>query len=243
MTAGLAGEGSSVTEAIGVVLVDDQPLFRAGVAAVIDAQPDLRVVGEAGTGAEAVALLDRLEADVVLLDIRMPDLDGAEAARRLLSPERAALRAQPLRIIVLTTFGLDDRARAAVDVGAAGFLLKDASPEFLVAAIRAVHAGSAVAAAGDLAALVGPVAASPAPPSPPAALAAALGSLSEREVRVFEAAVEGLSNAEIAARLFLSESTVKTHVSSVLAKLGVRDRVQLVVLAHRHGLGGGSAAP
>jgi DNA-binding NarL/FixJ family response regulator len=221
-----------MTDSIRVVLVDDQPLFRAGVAAVIEAQPDLSVVGEAGTGAEAIALLDHTDADVVLLDIRMPDVDGAEAARRLLSPERAARRARPLRIIVLTTFGLDERARAAIDVGASGFVLKDASPEFLVAAIRAVHAGSAVAATGDLASLV------QAPPPPAPAPPAGLAALSDRERLVFDAAAEGLSNAEIAARLFLSESTVKTHVSTVLAKLGVRDRVQLVVLAHRHGLGG-----
>lgn len=222
-----------MSEPIRVVLVDDQPLFRAGVAAVVDAQSDLQVVGEAGTGAEAIDLLDRIDAEVVLLDIRMPDVDGAEAARRLLSPERAARRPRPLRIIVLTTFGLDERARAAIDVGASGFLLKDASPEFLVAAIRAVHAGSAVAAAGDLAALIGSAPVPDAPPEPPAALA----TLSDRERDVFDAAIEGLSNAEIAARLFLSESTVKTHVSTVLAKLGVRDRVHLVVLAHRHGLG------
>lgn len=222
-----------MSEPIGVVLVDDQPLFRAGVAAVVDSQSDLRVVGEAGTGAEAIELLDRVDADVVLLDIRMPDVDGAEAARRLLSPERAARRPRPLRIIVLTTFGLDERARAAIDVGASGFLLKDASPEFLVAAIRAVQAGSAVAATGDLAALVRSGAASREALAPPAGLA----TLSDRERLVFDAAIEGLSNAEIAARLYLSESTVKTHVSSVLAKLGVRDRVQLVVLAHRHGLG------
>ncbi|OYX55783.1 MAG: DNA-binding response regulator [Micrococcales bacterium 32-70-13] len=224
-----------MSEPIRVVLVDDQPLFRAGVAAVVDAQSDLRVVGEVGTGAEAIELLDRIDADVVLLDIRMPDVDGAEAARRLLSPERAARRPRPLRIIVLTTFGLDERARAAIDVGASGFLLKDASPEFLVAAIRAVHAGSAVAATGDLAALVRSGAVPREALAPPAGLAA----LSDRERLVFDAAIQGLSNAEIAARLYLSESTVKTHVSSVLSKLGVRDRVQLVVLAHRHGLGGG----
>ncbi|MBX9470417.1 response regulator [Microcella sp.] len=221
---------------IRVVLVDDQPLFRHGVAAVVAAQTDMVLVGEAGSGAEAVALLDELDADVVLMDIRMPDVDGAEATRRLLSPERAARRASALRIIVLTTFGLDERARAAVDVGAAGFLLKDASPEFLVSAIRAVHAGTAVAAAGDLAVLL--AAPSPAVPPPPAALA----SLTERERLVFDCAAEGLSNGEIAARLYLSESTVKTHVSNVLAKLGVRDRVQLVVLAHRHGLGGGASS-
>lgn len=225
-----------MTVTIRVVLVDDQPLFRHGVAAVVAAQPDMQVVGEAGTGAEAVTLLDAVDADVVLMDIRMPDVDGAEATRRLLSPERAARRSAPLRVIVLTTFGLDDRARAAVDVGAAGFLLKDASPEFLVSAIRAVHAGTAVAAAGDLSALLG---AHPgaAPLDPPAELA----SLTERERLVFDCAVRGLSNAEIGASLFLSESTVKTHVSRVLAKLGVRDRVQLVVLAHRHGLGGDPA--
>lgn len=222
-----------MTERIRVVLVDDQPLFRHGVAAVVSAQPDMHLVGEANSGAEAITLLDEIEADVVLMDIRMPDVDGAEATRRLLSPERAARRSTPLRIVVLTTFGLDERARAAVDVGAAGFLLKDASPEFLISAIRAVHAGTAVAAAGDLSALL---AVTPARthPEPPAAFA----SLTERERLVFDAAAEGLSNAEIASRLFLSESTVKTHVSNVLAKLGVRDRVQLVVLAHRHGLGG-----
>lgn len=221
-----------MTAPIRVALVDDQPLFRHGVAAVVAAQVDMELVGEAGSGAEAVALLDAVEADVVLMDIRMPDVDGAEATRRLLSPERAARRERPLRVIVLTTFGLDDRARAAVDVGAAGFLLKDASPEFLVSAIRAVHAGSAVAAAGDLSALLS-ASANPVHPAPPAALAL----LTERERLVFDTAAEGLSNAEIAQRLFLSESTVKTHVSNVLAKLGVRDRVQLVVLAHRHGLG------
>ena len=220
-----------MTDPIRVVLVDDQPLFRHGVAAVVAAQSDMLLVGEAGSGAEAVTLLDAVDADVVLMDIRMPDVDGAEATRRLLSPERAARRASPLRIIVLTTFGLDERARAAVDVGAAGFLLNDASPEFLVSAIRAVHAGTAVAAAGDLATLL---AASSSVPPPPAAFS----SLTERERLVFDCAAEGLSNGEIAARLFLSESTVKTHVSNVLAKLGVRDRVQLVVLAHRHGLGG-----
>lgn len=225
-----------MTAEIRVALVDDQPLFRHGVAAVVAAQADMRLVGEASSGAEAVALLDRVEADVVLMDIRMPDVDGAEATRRLLSPERAARRDSPLRIIALTTFGLDERARAAVDVGAAGFLLKDASPEFLISAIRAVHAGTAVAAAGDLAALIGATAA-PARPAPPAELA----SLTERERLVFDCAAEGLSNAEIAARLFLSESTVKTHISNVLAKLGLRDRVQLVVLAHRHGLGDAAA--
>lgn len=219
-----------MSERIRVALVDDQPLFRAGVAAVVAAQPDLDVVGEAGDGREALALLDATEADVVLMDIRMPDLDGADTTRLLLSPERAARRATPLRIIVLTTFSLDERARAAIDVGASGFLLKDASPEFLIAAIRAVHAGGAVAAGGDLASLVAPAPAA-APEPPPG-----YDTLTDRERRVFSAVVAGLSNAEIAAQQFVSESTVKTHVSNVLMKLGARDRVALVVLAHRHGL-------
>ena len=215
---------------IRVVLVDDQPLFRHGVATVVAAQPDMEVVGEAGTGSEAVELLARVDADVVLMDIRMPDMDGAEATRLLLSPQRAAARATPLRIIVLTTFGLDERARAAIDVGASGFLLKDASPEFLVSAIRAVRSGTAVAAAGDLATLLG-AGSTAAPPAP-----AAFATLSAKEHEVFGAVAEGLSNAEIAARLYLSESTVKSHVSNVLAKLALRDRVQLVVFAHRYGL-------
>lgn len=215
---------------IRVVLVDDQPLFRHGVATVVAAQPDMEVVGEAGTGAEAVELLARVDADVVLMDIRMPDMDGAEATRLLLSPQRAATRAAPLRVIVLTTFGLDERARAAIDVGASGFLLKDASPEFLCSAIRAVRSGTAVAAAGDLAAILGAGPAST--PQAPEAFA----SLSSKEREVFGAVAEGLSNGEIAARLFLSESTVKSHVSSVLTKLALRDRVQLVVFAHRYGL-------
>ncbi|QOD92739.1 response regulator transcription factor [Chryseoglobus sp. 28M-23] len=215
---------------IRVVLVDDQPLFRHGVATVVAAQPDMEVVGEAGTGAEAVELLAGIDADVVLMDIRMPDMDGAEATRLLLSPQRAATRATPLRIIVLTTFGLDERARAAITVGASGFLLKDASPEFLCSAIRAVGSGTAVAAAGDLATLLGP-GSTPVPPVP-----AAFATLSGKEREVFGAVAEGLSNAEIAARLFLSESTVKSHVSNVLAKLALRDRVQLVVFAHRYGL-------
>lgn len=219
-----------MTEIIRVVLVDDQPLFRGGVAAAVDAQPDLEVVGQAGTGVEALALLDTVEADVVLMDLRMPEMDGVEATRKLLSPERAAARRSPLRVIVLTTFALDESARAAIRYGASGFLLKDTSPEFLIAALRAVHDGSSVASPGDLGALM-QAAPPPAPPAPPA-----FDRLTERERSVFDRAAAGLSNAEIGASLFLSESTVKTHLSGVLAKLGLRDRVQLVIFAHRHGL-------
>lgn len=223
-----------MTDRIRVVLVDDQPLFRAGVAAVVAAHPDCEVVGEASSGREAVALLDTVEADVVLMDIRMPDLDGAEATRLLMSPERAARRTVPLRVIVLTTFALDERARAAIDVGATGFLLKDASPELLIAAIRAVYEGGAVATGGDLAAFAAPPVTRPAPPP-------GLSTLTDRERRVYDLVITGASNAEIAAQLYLSESTVKTHVSSVLAKLGARDRVALVVLAHRASGATGSA--
>jgi DNA-binding NarL/FixJ family response regulator len=219
-----------MTETIRVVLVDDQPLLRGGVAAAVDAQPDLEVVGQAGTGVEALALLDDTEADVVLMDLRMPEMDGVEATRKLLSPERAAARRSPLRVIVLTTFALDDSARAAIRYGASGFLLKDTSPEFLIAAIRAVHGGGSVASPGDLGALLQPVTVT-APPPP-----SAFADLTDRERDVFDLAAAGLSNAEIGARLFLSESTVKTHLSGVLAKLGLRDRVQLVIFAHRHGL-------
>lgn len=219
-----------MTEMIRVALVDDQPLLRGGVAAAVDAQPDMRVVGQAGTGLEALALLDATEADVVLMDLRMPEMDGVEATRKLLSPERAAGRRSPLRVIVLTTFSLDESARAAIRYGASGFLLKDTSPEFLIAAIRAVHGGGSVASPGDLGALLQPVSIA-APPPPPA-----FDGLTERERGVFDLAAAGLSNAEIGARLFLSESTVKTHLSSVLAKLDLRDRVQLVIFAHRHGI-------
>lgn len=226
-----------MTETIRVALVDDQPLFRSGVAAAVDAQPDLTVVGQAGTGAEALALLDGTEADVVLMDLRMPEMDGVEATRRLLSPGRAAARRSPLRVIVLTTFSLDESARAAIRYGASGFLLKDASPELLIAALRSVHGGGAVASTGDLASLLQP-SAPPLPPPP-----AGFDALTERERGVFDLAASGLTNAEIGARLHLSESTVKTHLSSVLAKLELRDRVQLVIVAHRHGLAPEAAPP
>jgi len=222
--------------AIRVLLVDDQPLFRRGVRMLIDSQPDLTVVGEAGDGGEAVVVADEARPDVVLMDIRMPNADGIAGTAGILRSATEAGRTPP-RVIVLTTFDLDDAALRAIRAGASGFLLKDASPELLIAAIRSVHGGGAVASTGDLASLLQP-SAPPLPPPP-----AGFDALTERERGVFDLAASGLTNAEIGARLHLSESTVKTHLSSVLAKLELRDRVQLVIVAHRHGLAPEAAPP
>jgi len=218
-----------MSDPVRIVLVDDQALFRAGVRVAIDAQPDLCVVGEAGDGREALSVVEATQPDVVLMDLRMPVMDGVEATRALFDPARVQARVRPLRVVVLTTFHLDEAAAGAIRAGASGFLLKDATPEFLCAAVRTVHAGQAVVAPGDLAALLDR-------PAPRAPVPAAFERLTERERTVFVHAARGLSNGEIAAAEHLSESTVKTHVSSVLAKLGLRDRVQLVVFAHEHGL-------
>lgn len=207
-----------------VVLVDDQALFRAGIRMLVDSQPDLMVVGEAGDGVEAIEVVRRERPDVVLMDIRMPRLDGLAATAELLRDADAP------RIVMLTTFDLDEAAARAIREGASGFLLKDADPEFLLAAIRTVHAGSAVIAASatrDLFAQFSP---------PPVAAPAAWQALTEREREIFALAARGLSNAEIAQQEFLSEATVKTHISRILAKLALRDRVQLVVFAFEHGL-------
>lgn len=212
---------------IGVVLVDDQALFRAGIRMLLESQPDLRLLGEAGNGQEAVEIVGEARPDIVLMDLRMPVMDGIEATRRILAgPARST------RVVVLTTFDLDEAAARAIHAGASGFLLKDAEPEFLLAAIRTVDAGSAVIAPAATTALFEHLAAGSAKPAPPAAFA----SLTEREREIFALAARGLSNAEIAEREFVSEATVKTHVSRVLGKLALRDRVQLVVFAHEHGL-------
>lgn len=215
---------------IRVLLVDDQELFRAGLAVIVDAQDGMRVVGQAGDGLEAVRLVDELEPDVVLMDLRMADMDGVEATRQLFLPERAARRTRTLRVLVLTTFDLDDRAAAAIRHGASGFLLKDTTPAMLRDAIRTVHAGNAVLAPQDLSSLLEGRFRAPAP-APPGYLA-----LSDKEREVFEAVARGLSNTEIAQAVLASESTVKTHVGSILRKLALRDRVQVVVFAHEHGL-------
>jgi DNA-binding NarL/FixJ family response regulator len=216
---------------IRVFLVDDQALVRAGFAMVIAAQDDMRVVGEAGDGAEALTRLATTPADVVLMDIRMPRMDGVETTRQLLS------RPEPTpKVIVLTTFDLDEYAFAALRAGASGFLLKDAAPDDLLSAIRAVHDGDAVIAPSTTRRLLDHVAATlPAPPSAgdgsdPLAL------LTEREREVLLEMVRGASNAEIGERLFLSEGTVKTHVGRILSKLDLRDRVQAVVWAYEHRL-------
>jgi DNA-binding NarL/FixJ family response regulator len=210
---------------IRVVLVDDQALFRAGIRMLVDSQPDLAVVGEASNGSEGVAVVRATRPDVVLMDIRMPVMDGLAATAELLRD------AAPPRVVMLTTFDLDEAAARAIRGGASGFLLKDADPEFLLAAIRTVHAGSAVIAASATRDLFAHFA-DPAARELPEEYAA----LTDREREIFALAARGLSNAEIAAREFLSEATVKTHISRILTKLGLRDRVQLVVFAFEHGL-------
>ena len=215
---------------IRVALVDDQALFRAGIRMLVSSQPDLEFVGEAGDGVEGVALAAARLPDVVLMDIRMPIMDGIESTRLIL--DAAAVRGgrQP-RVIVLTTFDLDEAAARAIRGGASGFLLKDADPEFLLAAIRTVHAGTAVIAAAQTRELFEHFDSRASSVAPPA-----FAELTAREREIFALAARGLSNAEIAKKEFLSEATVKTHISRVLSKLGLRDRVQLVVFAYENRL-------
>ncbi len=209
---------------IRVVIVDDQPLLRAGFRMILEAQPDIDVVGEAADGAEAVAVAEHRRPDVVLMDIRMPVMDGVEATRRL--PGQ--------RVLILTTFDLDDYVVDALQAGASGFLIKDAPPEDLVNAVRVVARGDALLAPTVTRRLldrVVPTLASTRAPAPEA-----LAELTERELEVLQLIALGLTNAEIAAQLVVTEATVKTHVSHVLAKLGLRSRVQAVVLAYQLGL-------
>ena len=210
---------------IRVLLVDDQSLVRAGFRMVIDSQPDLEVVGEAADGLDGVRQARALHPDVVVMDVRMPVLDGIEATRRL-----AALDPAP-RVVVLTTFDLDENALAAIRAGASAFLLKDARPEEMLAALRTVHAGDAVIAPSTTRRLLDHLA-----PAFDAGAAAAVGSLTDREREVLVAMARGWSNGEIARRLVVSEGTVKTHVGHILAKLAARDRVQAVVTAYEAGL-------
>jgi DNA-binding NarL/FixJ family response regulator len=210
---------------IRVLLVDDQSLVRAGFRMVIDSQPDLAVVGEAADGLDAVRQATALRPDLVVMDVRMPLLDGIEATRRVV-----ALTPAP-RVVVLTTFDLDENALAAIRAGASAFLLKDARPEDMLAALRTVHAGDAVLAPSTTRRLLDHLA----PALDPAA-AAVVGTLTDREREVLVAMARGWSNGEIADRFVVAEGTVKTHVGHILAKLGVRDRVQAVVLAYEAGL-------
>ncbi|WP_346621053.1 response regulator transcription factor [Blastococcus montanus] len=222
-----------MSERIRVVLVDDQQMVRAGFRMVIDSQPDLTVVGEVGDGAAAVELLARTPADVVLMDIRMPGTDGIEATRQVTElPE-------PPRVLVLTTFDLDEYVMAAIGAGASGFLLKDAAPEDMLDAIRTVHAGDSVIAASSTRRLlqhVAPMLRGGGPVVPAGEADPGLAALTQREREVLEQMAYGATNGEIAAHFFVSEATVKTHVGRVLAKTGSRDRVQAVVLAYRTGL-------
>ncbi|MDH6181139.1 DNA-binding NarL/FixJ family response regulator [Microbacteriaceae bacterium SG_E_30_P1] len=214
---------------IRVTLVDDQALFRAGIRMLVSSQPDLQFVGEAGDGAEGIELARRERPDVVLMDIRMPVMDGIESTAGILAEAEAHPDWNP-RIVVLTTFDLDEAAARAIRAGASGFLLKDTEPEFLLAAIRTVHGGTSVVAASATRDLWEHLGTHRQPPPP------VFDELTAREREIFLLAARGLSNAEIASREFLSEATVKTHISRVLAKLGLRDRVQVVVFAYEHGL-------
>ncbi|WP_026555295.1 response regulator [Arthrobacter sp. 35W] len=225
---------------IRVALVDDQQLVRHGFSMLINSQSDLSVVAQAGNGIEALAALAGTAADVVLMDVRMPGMDGIETTRRLMERTRSAVPGSwlaELKIVVLTTFDLDEYALAAIQAGASGFLLKDAPPEELLEAIRTVHRGDAVIAPSTTRRLLDHVAPLLTAPSPAKdAHAAAVESLTAREREVFGLIAQGLSNPEIAAALFVSEATVKTHVGHILAKLGARDRVQVVVIAYETGV-------
>jgi DNA-binding NarL/FixJ family response regulator len=213
---------------IRVLLADDQALVRGGFRMILEATDDVSVVGEAGDGGEAAALAERLRPDVVLMDVRMPGVDGIEGTRRI-----AASGARAARIIVLTTYDVDEYVFAALRAGASGFLLKDVRPPELVEAIRVVARGDALLAPTVTRRLLDRLAGTlPGEEAPPPALV----ELTEREVEVLRLVALALSNAEIAERLVLTEATVKTHVSSILRKLGLRDRVQAVVLAYDVGL-------
>jgi len=209
-----------------VALVDDQAMFRAGIAMVLDSQPDLEVVGEAEDGDQVPGLVERVQPDVVVMDVRMARVDGVTATRRL--HDRLGDRAP--RVLVLTTFDLDEAAVAAIEAGASGFVLKDARPELLLAAVRAVAEGNQVVAAGATRTLLERFR------TPRSRPGSEYDDLTPREREILLRAAAGLSNAEIAQVEHLSEATVKTHVSRILAKLGVRDRVQLVVYVYEHGL-------
>jgi DNA-binding NarL/FixJ family response regulator len=213
---------------IRIVLVDDQELVRTGFRMVLDAQPDMTVVGEAADGLAAVEFARVHSADVMVMDARMPRMDGVAATRQI---RQAGDRP---RVLMLTTFDLDEYAFAALKAGASGFLLKDVPPEELLFAIRAVHSGDAVVAPSTTRRLLDRFA--PMLPAGDAQAASELEDLTEREHQVLILVAQGLSNAELAQRLFVSEATVKTHVGRILAKLGLRDRVQAVVLAYETGL-------
>jgi DNA-binding NarL/FixJ family response regulator len=210
---------------IRLLIVDDEAMVRRGLRLVLEAEDDLQVIGEASDGIEAIEEAARLHPDVVLMDVRMPRLDGVEACRRMVEASAA-------KVVVLTTFDLDEHLFAAVRAGASGFLLKASRPEDLVSAIRAAHAGNALVEPRMTKRLLDEFARRPAGPDN----ADVFDELTDRERDVLLEVARGASNAEIAERLYISETTVKTHVNHILAKLNVRDRIQAVVLAYDHGL-------
>lgn len=212
---------------IRAVIVDDQQLVRSGFRMILDGEDDMEVVGEAADGRGAVSLVAQEQPDVVLMDIRMPHMDGIEAT------ERIAARGLPSRVIVLTTFDLDEYIVGAVRAGASGFLLKDVTPEELVRAVRVVAAGDALLSPSITRQVLATVAAAP---TVALRLPDAFAELTEREEQVFGLMARGLSNAEIADELVVSETTVKTHVGRIFSKLDLRDRVQAVVYAYEHGI-------
>jgi DNA-binding NarL/FixJ family response regulator len=216
-----------------VLVADDQELVRAGFRMILEAQPDIEVVAEAVDGEAAVRLARRFRPDVVLMDVRMPGLDGLEATRRLLEPGGHEAVDPPPRVVILTTFDLDEYVYAALQSGASGFLLKDVSPEHLVGAVRTVAVGDALLAPSITRRLVERFAR---PTGGVEVAPAALATLTPRETEVFRLVARGMSNAEIAEHLIVSEATIKTHVTGVLAKLGLRNRVQAVVFAYESGL-------
>jgi DNA-binding NarL/FixJ family response regulator len=211
-----------------VVIADDQQLIRAGFRMILAAEADIEIVGEAATGTEAVAVTRELRPDVVLMDIRMPELDGIEATRRILGQHNEPKTS----VLILTTFDLDEYVYDALRAGASGFLLKDVPPPQLAAAIRTVGQGDALLAPSITRRLIEEFAAQRAPSKTPPGL----DDLTPRELEVFRLLAKGMSNGEIAAHLIVGETTVKTHVTRILMKLGVRDRVQAVVLAYESGV-------
>ena len=213
---------------IRVALVDDQALVRAGFRSLLDSQDDIEVVGEGADGEEAVRIASERSPDVLLMDIRMPGVDGLEATRRIVADERSSR----VRVVILTTFGLDDYVFEAVRSGASGFLVKDTEPEELLQAVRVVAGGDALLSPSVTRQLIGEFAAKAKQP----AAHDRLGDLTDREREVLSLVAEGLSNEEIAERLFLSPATAKTHVSRTMGKLRARDRAQLVVIAYETGL-------
>jgi DNA-binding NarL/FixJ family response regulator len=213
---------------IRLLLVDDEAMVRMGLRLILESEEDLRVVGEASTGVEAIDQAGRLRPDVILMDVRMPRMDGVEACRRL-------VEASDAKVVILTTFDLDEHLFAAVRAGACGFLLKASPPEELVAAIRAAHMGNALVEPRMTRRLLDEFARRPAM-APAGQIPALLNELTERELDVLREMARGSSNAEIGRHLYIGEATVKTHVTHILAKLGLRDRIQAVVLAYESGL-------